>query len=126
MRAGLSTRLATVSGLRVVGIAGGSPGAAGMVVVAPERVDFDETYGRGCDRLLFRCRLLVAMPDAERAVAQVVSLVDDVKAAIEDDPTLDGSAQSSRVAAAENFGTFAYGEAVYDGCEFVVDVVAVA
>lgn len=47
----LTTRLRTISGLRVFGYPPATVTPPAAIVSYPERIDFDQTYGRGMDRI---------------------------------------------------------------------------
>lgn len=104
VRAGLATRLATISGLRCFDYVpdGLAPPAA---VVEPLEVSFDDSMRRGSD--FYRAFILVIVGRmSERSANDALdgylagSGVTSVKAAIEADPTLGGACSTLQVTGA--------------------------
>lgn len=123
---GLKTRLATISGLLALDRWPDSviPPTA---IVAPERIIFDNTFGRGGDNSTFVVRVLVGR--FEDAAAQ--DLLDtycagsgaaSIKTAVEADPTLGSAVDTCRVAEMRGYGMYQHQGVNYLGCEFVVNV----
>lgn len=127
VRDGIRTRLATISGLHALDRWPDNviPPTA---IVAPERVLFDNTMGRGGDNATFVVRVLVGR--VEDAAAQ--DLLDtylagsgsaSVKTAIEADATLGAAADTCRVSEARGYGFYEHNGVKYLGCEFVIQVI---
>jgi hypothetical protein len=70
------------------------------VVGYPTTFEYDATYGRGADRVVFPVWFVCGMVDdeaARTAVSAVVSGTDEIKAAIETDATLLTTVHTARV-----------------------------
>jgi len=104
--AAIGSALETIDGLRVYPYPADAVSAPAAIVGLPEPVEFDVTLARGADRLTIPVWVLSARV-VDRVSAETVAGymsgtgAGSVKAAIEADPTLDGSAQSVRVTSAE-------------------------
>lgn len=126
---GLSANLGTVDKLRVQAEILDTVPIPCAIVGPPTSIDYDAVMARGADVYVFAVRVLVARASersAQRALFAYASGTGSksIKAAIESDPTLGGSADSVRVASAGNIGVYGYGEADYLGIEFTVEVIA--
>ena len=134
LRAGIATRLQTISGLRVLSYVGGDIVPPAAVVIPGVRgrknsllVDYDATMGRGSDDWQFTVLLMVA--NKVERVSQVAldaycdgSGSSSVKAAIEADGTLGGIASFTNVRGVRDYGIVSYGGQQYVGAEFMVEV----
>jgi hypothetical protein len=126
IRDGIATRLATVNGLRVSPTYLDAPRPP-VAMVLPDTVEYDLDGSRGADRFIFTISLLVGRADdraAQRNIDTYIVGANSVKAAIEADRTLGGSADTCRVTEMRNYGQVSVGDVVYLGVEFEVEVVA--
>jgi hypothetical protein len=96
-------------------------------MVLPDGIDYDLNANRGADTFTFIVSLLVGRADdraAQRNIDVYVVGPNSVKAAIEQDRTLGGAANTCRVTQMRNYGQVSVGDLVYLGVEFEVEVVA--
>jgi hypothetical protein len=96
-------------------------------MVIPERIEYDLTAQRGVDRYIFNVQVLVSRADdraAQNNIDPYITGPTSVKEAMFADPTLGGAAQTSRVTDLRSYGQVLYGETLYLGAEFVVEVFA--
>lgn len=124
IRAGLATRLATISGLRVAAEQPDNPNPP-IAVIIPDLTRYDDTFQRGMDTTTFRIILIVsraAEKYAQRKLDTYVSTTGStsIKAAIEGDRTLGGTVFDCRVTEMRNYGQISVGDVTYLGCEFIV------
>jgi hypothetical protein len=129
IRAGLKTRLATITGLRCYEIIPDQFSPPAAIVGMPTSINFDFTYQRATDRLTYPVRLLVAKATDRSAQERLEQYLDgsgslSVKAAIEGDPSLGGAANVTRVLSAQGLGVYDMGGVSYLGCDFTVEVIA--
>jgi hypothetical protein len=123
----LQAALGTISGLRVPkwGVSNINPPAG--LVMPPERIDYDETYGRGKDRFPdLEVAVLVPDPTSWRAVETLAPYLDgsgskSIKAALEAYPYTAFDRQSLRVAWGE-FDVVTYAGTPYLGAIFHLDL----
>ena len=126
IRQGIATRLATIPGLRSSATMLDDPRPP-VAMVIPERVEYDLNARRGVDRYIFVVQVLVSRADDRAAQNNLDPYIvgpTSVKEALFADPTLDGSAQTSRVTDVRSYGQVLYGETLYLGVEFAVEVFA--
>lgn len=128
IRSGLATRLATITGLRTAATMPDNPNPP-IAIVIPDNINFDNAFQRGMDTLTFRIFLVVGRADERTAQNSLDAYcattgTSSIKAAIEGDKTLGGSAYNCRVTDMRNYGSVLIGEATYLSCEFVVAVYA--
>lgn len=126
---GLAANLGTIDKLRVQPEILDTVPIPCAIVGPPSSIQFDEVMARGADVYVFTVRVLVARASersAQRALFAYASGAGSksIKAAIESDRTLGGSADTVRVTNAGNIGVYGYGEADYLGIEFTVEVIA--
>ncbi len=128
IRDGLKTRLATISGLAAYDTVPGqiNPPAA---VVTRRRTAFDATMARGSDDLTFVVLLFVSFAEHHTAQEDLDAYLAgsgaaSVKAAVEVDPSLGGTCDFARVAAAEADRVVTYAGVDYLAVEFIVEVTA--
>lgn len=128
LRQGLATRIATISGLRASATIPDNP-TPPIAVVMPGRITYDTAFGRGSDQYQFTVMVIVGRVadrnsqttlDAYCASSGSTS----IKAAIEGDRTLGGSAMDCRVTEMTNQGSLAIGDVTYHTAEFSVTVIA--
>lgn len=126
IRQGIADRLATIYNLRTSATMLDDPRPP-VAMVIPERIEYDLTARRGVDRYIFIVQVLVSRADdraAQNNIDQYVTGPDSVKEALFADPTLGGAAQTSRVTDLRSYGQVLYGETLFLGAEFIVEVYA--
>ena len=126
LRDGIATQLALVPNLRVSATFLDAPRPP-VAMVLPDGIDYDLNANRGADTFTFIVSLLVGRADdraAQRNIDVYVVGPNSVKAAIEQDRTLGGAANTCRVTQMRNYGQVSVGDVVYLGVEFEVEVVA--
>lgn len=128
LRNGLSTRLATITGLRSSAYIPDNPQPP-VAIVMPGRIQYDTAFGRGSDEYQFTIMVIVGRVadrnsqttlDAYCASSGSAS----IKAAIEGDRSLGGKALDCRVTEMTNQGSLAIGDVTYHTAEFSVTVIA--
>lgn len=102
---GIGQLLKMVSGLRVFDFVPDSFSPPAAVVSLPESIDFDFSFREGSHRLTVPVYVLVGKASDRSARDQLSvymanSGASSIKAAIESDPTLGGTAQTARVSRA--------------------------
>jgi hypothetical protein len=128
LRAGLSTRLATITGLRTAAYIPDDP-MPPMAIVVPQGITYDTTMGRGMDEYEFSI-LVLGSRVSDRAGQLAMDAYcnpsgsSSIKAAIEADKTLGGSAFDCRVREMRNLSQTTVGDQQYLSAEFVVTVYA--
>jgi hypothetical protein len=126
LRDGIAAQLALVPNLRVSATFLDAPRPP-VAMVLPDGIDYDLNANRGADTFTFIVSLLVGRADdraAQRNIDVYVVGPNSVKAAIEQDRTLGGAANTCRVTQMRNYGQVSVGDLVYLGVEFEVEVVA--
>jgi len=128
LRAGLATRLGTISGLRTTTETPDtiSPPVA---IINVQNVNYDRAFQRGLDEYNFVITVIVGRVgerSAQRLLDSYVSPVapSSVKLAIELDKTLGGKCDTLRVTDMRNYGSLVIGEITYLAAEFNVVVFA--
>lgn len=128
LRAGLATRLGTISGLRTTTETPDtiSPPVA---IVNVANVNYDRAFQRGLDEYNFVITVIVGRVgerSAQRLLDSYVSSTgaSSVKLAVESDKTLGGKCDSLRVSDMRNYGSLVIGEITYLAAEFNVVVYA--
>ena len=128
LRAGLATRLATITGLRASATMPDSP-MPPQAVVFPDSITYDTAFGRGSDEYTFSVLVIVGRV-ADRAAQLNLdgycssSGGTSIKAAIEKDRTLGGKAMDCRVTQMQNQSSLAIGDITYLTATFLVTVIA--
>ena len=129
MAEAIATLLGNIEGLRTQAQVRDMVSVPVAVVGPPTNIDYDTTMRNGANRYEFQVRVLVARTE-ERA-AQIYlseyaapSGARSVKAAIEADPSLLGTAMTTRVTGANGIGSYDYGDVSYLGVDFTVEVYA--
>ena len=128
LRAGLATRLATIPGLRASATIPDNPSPP-IAVVMPGRITYDTAFGRGSDEYTFDVMLIVGRV-ADRASQNNLDAYcassgsASIKAAIEADRYLGGSAFDTRVTEMRDQGPLAIGDVTYLTATFAVTVIA--
>ena len=128
LRTGLANRLATITGLRTSATIPDQPQPP-MAVVYPDRVIYDQAFGRGSDEYTFIVLVIVGRIAERSAQTSLDSYCNpsgptSIKAAIESDATLAGKALDCRVTEMRGQGNLAIGDATYLTGEFLVSVIA--
>lgn len=126
IRTGIATRLATINGLRVSDYWRDDPRPP-IAMILPDRIEYDLNANRGADTYIFVISLLVSRADERSAQINADAYIvgpGSVKAAIEGDRTLDGTANTCRVTEMRNYGQVSVGDTIYLQVEFELEVVA--
>ena len=128
IRSGLSTRLATISGLSVYSYVPDSIEPPTAVVGVMSSVDYDSTMSRGSDSYEIPLYLYVSRVDAELSQDSLDEFLagsgsSSIKQAIEGDVTLGGVVSSARVVEASNYGVYTINSIDYLGVEFSVEII---
>ena len=126
LRAGLATRMATITGLRTSATVPDAPRPP-VAVVIPDRIEYDLDARRGADRFYFTITLLVARADDRAAQGNLDAYLvgaGSIKAAIEADRTLGGKADTCRVTEMRNYASVPVGDTLYLGAQLIVEVIA--
>ena len=128
LRAGLATRLGTISGLRTTTETPDTISPP-IAIVNVANVNYDRTFQRGLDEYNFVITVIVGRVgerSAQRLLDSYVSTTgtSSVKLAIELDRTLGGKCDSLRVTDMRNYGSLVIGEITYLAAEFNVVVFA--
>ena len=128
IRSGLSTRLATISGLSVYSYVPDSIEPPTAVVGVMSSVDYDSTMSRGSDSYEIPLYLYVSRVDAELSQDSLDEFLagsgsSSIKQAIEGDSTLGGVVSSARVVEASNYGVYTINSIDYLGVEFNVEII---
>lgn len=130
IRAGLVTRLATISGLRVPAQIPDNPNPP-VALVRPERIAFNQSFSVASGTQDYEFVVLIIVGRVSERTAQ--ALLDEyadphssksVKTAIEADRTLSGAALDCRVTEMRGYQVMPIGEATFLGAEFLVTVIA--
>jgi len=129
IRSGLSTRLATISGLSVYSYVPDSIEPPTAVVGVMSSVDYDSTMSRGSDSYEIPLYLYVSRVDAELSQDSLDEFLagsgsSSIKQAIEGDSTLGGVVSSARVVEASNYGVYTINSIDYLGVEFSVEIIS--
>lgn len=109
LRQGLADALRTIPGLRVFELLPDNPNPPG-VAISLDRVMYDSVFARGADEYEFTLHLFAARSDDRSAQVRLEEYIAgsgaySVKAAVEADPSLTGSAHTVRVSEARNVGS---------------------
>ncbi len=128
LRAGLATRLGTISGLRTTTETPDTISPP-ISIINLANVNYDKTFARGLDEYNFVITVIVGRVgerSAQRLLDSYVSPVSpsSVKLAIELDKTLGGKCDTLRVTDMRNYGSLVIGEITYLAAEFNVVVYA--
>lgn len=128
LRAGLATRLATISGLRTTTETPDTINPP-VAIINVGTVNYDRAFQQGLDEYNFVVTVIVGrvgIRSAQRLLDSFVSPTgaSSVKLAIELDRTLGGNCDSLRVTDMRNYGSLVVGEITYLAAEFNVVVFA--
>lgn len=126
----IATQLGSIEGLRTQAQIRDIVAVPVATVGMPTSIDYDAVMRNGANRYEFTVRVLVGRVE-ERAAqinlseyAAPVGGARSVKGAIEADPSLGGTAMTTRVMSANGIGSYDYGDVSYLGIEFLVEVYA--
>jgi hypothetical protein len=124
LRAGIATRLATITGLRNSATVPDNPNPP-IAVVLPNSIDYHTAFAKGMQTYSFTVILIVGRVDERTAQNKLDGFVSStgassVKLAIEGDKTLGGAAFDVIVTEMRNYGQLSIGEVVYLSAEFSV------
>lgn len=127
IRAGVCTTLASITDLERYDTSPDSPVTPCVIVLPSEQpILFDETMGRGLDAFELMLIVLVSRTISAGAQAKLDSYMAgsgsaSIKAKLDADRTLNGTAQSSRLVGVSEYGTFEWGDVSYFGCKFMLN-----
>lgn len=126
IRTRLATNLATISGLRVASNIPDNP-MPPQAIVMLENVDYDNAFKNGLVTYQFRVSVLVARADERTAQDRLNAFASTgaggIKAAVESDKTLGGTAFDVRVSTMTNIGTVSLGgDVAMLSADFIVTV----
>ena len=129
IRNGIATNLGNISSLFVYGYVPDSIEPPTAVVGVVESVEYDTSMARGADTYEIPVLLYVSRVDAQDSQETLDTYLastgaNSIKAQVESDQTLSGSAMSCRVVEASNYGVYTINDIEYLGVEFEVSVVA--
>ena len=129
IRNGIATNLGNIRSLSVYGYVPDSIEPPTAIVGVVESIDYDSTMARGSDTYNIPILLYVSRVDAQDSQETLDGYLaatgaSSVKAQVESDLTLNGSAQSVRVVEADNYGVYTVNDIDYLGVEFGVEVIA--
>lgn len=123
----LAGKLAAIDGLRAFGYPVARLPMPGAIVGLPDEITFDQTYGRGSDRLTFPVWVMVARGDDRAGALELLPYLDgsgakSVKAALDatDDNTYTECDDVTVTTAVP--GTYTYNGMDAFGAEFTVQV----
>jgi len=122
----VATRLATISGLRVTAHPPDEIQPPAAVVTYPDSYDFDQTYGRGSDRIELPVVVLVGKVSTRAARDKLSGYVNgsgasSVKAVLEADPHTYTAFHTLRVTKVD-FDVIAVGAVEYLTATFTLDI----
>lgn len=128
LREGLADRLATINGLRTLDYVPDQINPP-VAVVIPSSISYDTVFVRAADEYRFDVVVIVARADERSAQVALDAYCassgsGSVKAAIEDDDTLGGAAQTTRVTDLTSYQVLAVGETQYLAATFSVSIIA--
>lgn len=128
IRTGLSTRLATISGLRTTTYIPDNINPP-VAIVGPVSVQFDSAFKRGHDTMLWDVVIIVGRADEKSAQDALDGYCDPmnntgVKAAIEGDRTLGGAVIDALVTEMSSYQSLAVGEVQYLAATFRISIIA--
>lgn len=126
-RQGMGANLATIRGLRVATEVPDNPSPP-IAIISLQEVTYDEAFAGGLTQYRFAVSVIVgraAEREAQRRLdAYIATGEGGIKAAIESDKSLGGSAFDVRVESMTNVGAVSLGDANYLACDFNVTVYA--
>lgn len=98
------------------------------VVALPDSIEYDETMGRGFDRMEIPVLIILGRTDVEGSISAVSEYLSgegaiSVKDVLEADPTLGGAVSTLRVMSSET-DYFPWGDILYLAAIFTVEILA--
>jgi hypothetical protein len=128
IRTGLTTRLATISGLHTHSFIPDQI-TPPVAIAGPVSVSYDTSYNRALDTLLWDVIIVVGRVDERSAQSALDDYCDpsgsrSVKAAIEADRTLSGYVVDARVTDLTSYQSLAIGEVQYLAATFRISIIA--
>jgi len=129
LRAGLSTNLATINGLRATATIPDNP-TPPQAVVIPQSISYDTSFGRGTfNTFEFVVTLLVGRVDARSSQNALDAYCAStgsasIKQAIESERTLGSAASDCRVTGLRGISPLTIGDVTYLTADFAVTVYA--
>lgn len=126
LRSGIATNLATISGLRTSATVPDQPNPP-IAIVMPPTITYDTSFSRGLDEYSFPVLVIVGRVSERTAQNNLdaycnPSGTSSVKAAIESDKTLSGTASTCRVTDVKSAQQLVIGDITYLAVEFTVQV----
>lgn len=127
---GLKTRLQTISDFAKVFAPNELPDSVNAfpaVLIMPGETDYDTTYSNSTQEYRYRILILLSGADSPSKLNRICDYVDptgsdSVYAAIDGDPTLGSSCDSTHVLSNSGIGSVVWGGHTYMSTEFVVEV----
>jgi hypothetical protein len=124
LRTGISTNLATITGLRTSPTLPDNPNPP-VALVTPISVSFDDSFKRGMQTYTFVVSVIVGRADERTAQNKLDAYASStgsssIKLAIESDKTLGNKAFDCRVTEMRNYGQLTIGDVIYLSAEFTV------
>lgn len=128
IRDGLKTRLATVTGLTVYDTMPDDVYPPCAIVGMPSRIAYDVTFRTAVARIDIPIRILagrVLEAQAQDTLDGYVSAdgANSLRAALDNDPTLNGAAHTARITEARDYGVYTVGDVPYLGVELNCEVI---
>ena len=123
---GIATRLDTIDGLKVYTTVPAKINELPAAIIVPETGEYDFEFGGAKMRHFMRVQVFVRLGDMAAAQDAIASFFDSVPAAINADPRLAGSVDSTRVTRYENYGLMAAPGASEPnalGVDFILEVI---
>ena len=129
IRNGIGDNLANISSLTVFKFVPDFIEPPTAVVGVVENIEYDTTIQRGADKYEIPVFVYVSRVDAQDSQETLDSYLassgsESIKAQVESDVTLGGSANSCRVIEANEVGMYTVNSIDYLGVEFTVEVIA--
>ena len=129
IRNGIGDNLANISSLTVFKFVPDFIEPPTAVVGVVENIEYDTTIQRGADKYEIPVFVYVSRLDAQDSQETLDSYLassgsESIKAQVESDVTLGGSANSCRVIEANEVGVYTVNSIDYLGVEFTVEVIA--
>lgn len=130
IRAGLNTRLATISGLQTYAYLPGDPAVPCAFVGSPRETNYHRAHQDGLTEYVFALWALVSTaPPAEESQADLDEFVSptgsrSIKAAVEGDPTLAGAVSDLIVESMDGYAVYVTEKGSWFGAQLVVRIAA--
>jgi hypothetical protein len=129
MSEAIALQLSNIEGLRTQAQIRDMVAVPVAIIGPPTSIDYDATMRNGSNRYEFGVRVLVGRVEERSAQVYLAEYAAptgprSIKAAIEADPSLGGTAMTTRVTSANGIGSYDYGDVSYLGMDFSVEVYA--